>query len=153
MEISSKIPPSFLRQVIPAKKSVSKTSTDKTTNLLFAWKYSWFFFVCAADQERSSIWQPVRRIQTRDFWKDLQVYQWHQTQRERGEKTRIRCHEKSVYVERVTYSLSLQVIKKQLKKTKTDRKKKEKLEFLLKRLVRSPDTSIFLSLVSLFAKK
>ncbi|XP_027874419.1 ribosomal RNA processing protein 36 homolog isoform X2 [Xiphophorus couchianus] len=82
MEISSKIPPSFLRQVIPAKKS---TRRDPRFDSL------------------SGEYKPEIFEKTYKFIND------------------IKHREK-------------EVIKKQLKKTKTDRKKKEKLEFLLKRL-------------------
>ncbi|XP_032419716.1 ribosomal RNA processing protein 36 homolog isoform X2 [Xiphophorus hellerii] len=81
MEISSKIPPSFLRQVIPAKKS---TRRDPRFDSL------------------SGEYKPEIFEKTYKFIND------------------IKHREK-------------EVIKKQLKKTKTDRKK-EKLEFLLKRL-------------------
>ncbi|XP_043969232.1 ribosomal RNA processing protein 36 homolog [Gambusia affinis] len=82
MEISSKIPPSFLRQVVPAKKS---TRRDPRFDSL------------------SGEYKPEIFEKTYKFINDLK-------HREK------------------------EVIKKQLKQTKTNRKKKEKLEFLLKRL-------------------
>ncbi|PWA30651.1 hypothetical protein CCH79_00009217 [Gambusia affinis] len=82
MEISSKIPPSFLRQVVPAKKSSRR---DPRFDSL------------------SGEYKPEIFEKTYKFINDLK-------HREK------------------------EVIKKQLKQTKTNRKKKEKLEFLLKRL-------------------
>ena len=136
MEISAKRPAPFLRQVVATRKPVSGGSL-----------WSWVCFqklslndCVSSDAERSSIWRLVGRIQAGDLWEDVQIHWQHQTEREGGEEQTQFFGVSWAVVDAIGLKMKLhgvfpQVVQKQLKRKKMSNEKKEKLQFLLKRMV------------------